>query len=147
MQFTTTYALSHAIVHFLLGSGLQNKLLGALAYLEVGILGHERLIMVEHGRKLLQFDLLLPASAASAIPTQRYKFVVCLPAVDGRGVATKFCLGDGFMGTQTHLPPKFSFSSDFGHFISKMLENAKFAHVSIKMILKYYNFWGGDVPR
>ena len=32
--------------------------------------------------------------------------------------------GDGFMGTQTHLPPKFSFSSDFGHFIWKM-ENAK----------------------
>ena len=25
------------------------------------------------------------------------------------------------MGTQTHLPPKFSFSSDFGHFILKML--------------------------
>ena len=27
--------------------------------------------------------------------------------------------GDGFMGTQAHLPPKFSFSSDFGHFILK----------------------------
>ena len=24
---------------------------------------------------------------------------------------------DGFIGTQTHLPPKFSFSSDFGYFI------------------------------
>ena len=36
-----------------------------------------------------------------------------------------FIWGDGFMGTQTHLPPKFSFSSDFGHFILKMLENAK----------------------
>ena len=46
-----------------------------------------------------------------------------------RGVATKFCLGGGFMGTQTHLPPKLSFSSDFGHFIWKMLENAKFAYV------------------
>ena len=33
--------------------------------------------------------------------------------------------GVGFIGTQTHLPPKFSCSSDFGHFILKMLENAK----------------------
>ena len=40
--------------------------------------------------------------------------------------------GDGFMGTQIHLPPKFSFSSDFGHFILKMLENIKFAYVSRK---------------
>ena len=61
--------------------------------------------------------------------------------------ATKFCLGgDGFMGTQTHVSPKFSFSSDFGHFISKMLENAKFANVSRKKMLKYHNFWG-DFPR
>ena len=30
------------------------------------------------------------------------------------------------MGTQTHLPPKFSVTSDFGHFILKMLKNAKF---------------------
>ena len=56
--------------------------------------------------------------------------------VVARGIATRFCfkqnLGDGFMGTQTHLPPKFIFSSDFGHFISKMLENAKFANVPRK---------------
>ena len=45
-------------------------------------------------------------------------------------------VGDGFMGTQTHLPPKFSLSSDFGHFISKMLDNAKVANVSRKKILK-----------
>ena len=31
----------------------------------------------------------------------------------------------GFIGTQTHLPQKFGFSSDFGHFILKMFENAK----------------------
>ena len=37
--------------------------------------------------------------------------------------------GGGFMGTEIHLPQKFSFSSDFGHFILKMLENAKFSHV------------------
>ena len=43
-----------------------------------------------------------------------------------KGAATKFCLGgDGLMGTQTHLLPKFSFSSDFGHFIWEMLENVK----------------------
>ena len=62
--------------------------------------------------------------------------------------------GNGFMGTQTQgilmdpnpPTPKFSFSSDFGHFISKMLENAKFANVSRKRILKYHNFWG-NVPR
>ena len=40
-----------------------------------------------------------------------------------------FVWGDGFMGTQANLPQKFSFSSDFGHFISKMLENTKFANV------------------
>ena len=37
-----------------------------------------------------------------------------------------FVGGDGLMGTQTHLPAKFSFSSDFGNFILRMLENAKF---------------------
>ena len=64
-----------------------------------------------------------------------------------RGVATKFCLeGDGFMCTQTHLHPNLCFSSDFGHFIYKMLENANFANVLRKKILKYHNFWG-DVPR
>ena len=50
------------------------------------------------------------------------------------------------VGAQTHLPPKFSFSSDFGLFISKMLKNAKFANVSRKKIPRYYIFWG-DVLR
>ena len=49
------------------------------------------------------------------------------------------------MATQTYLPPKFSFSTDFGHFILKMLENAKFAYVSRKNILKY-QFLGGTSP-
>ena len=49
-------------------------------------------------------------------------------------------------GTQTHLPPKSCFSSDFGHFILKMLENVIFAYVSRKKILKYHNFWGGRPP-
>ena len=44
----------------------------------------------------------------------------------GRGVATKFCLGDGFIGTETHLPPKFSLPSDFGHFILTMVEMQNF---------------------
>ena len=46
------------------------------------------------------------------------------------------------MGTQTHLPQKFSFSSDFGHFILKMLENAKFAYLRVKKKYNYYNLWG-----
>ena len=33
------------------------------------------------------------------------------------------------MGTKTHLPQKFSFSSDFGHYILKILENAKVIRV------------------
>ena len=53
--------------------------------------------------------------------------------------------GDGIIGSQVHLPPKFSFSPDFGHFIWKMLENAKFSDMS-KKILKYHYSWG-DVPR
>ena len=34
-----------------------------------------------------------------------------------RASPRSFVWGDGFIGTQTHLPQKFSFSSDFGHFI------------------------------
>ena len=35
-------------------------------------------------------------------------------------------LGDGFIGTQTHLPPKFTFASELDHFILNMLENVIF---------------------
>ena len=35
------------------------------------------------------------------------------------------------------LTPEFSFSSDFGHFILNMLENAIFLYASGKKILKY----------
>ena len=59
-----------------------------------------------------------------------------------KGVPTKLWLGVGFISTQSHLPPKFSFSSDFGHFILKILENAKI-YVLRKKILKYPNFCGG----
>ena len=34
-------------------------------------------------------------------------------------------MGVGFIGTKIHLPQKFIFSSDFGHFILKRLEKAK----------------------
>ena len=43
----------------------------------------------------------------------------------GKGAATKFCLREGtdsWAGTQTYLTPKFTFSSDFGHYIFKMLD-------------------------
>ena len=45
-----------------------------------------------------------------------------------RAPPRSFDLGGGFKGTQAHLPQQFSFSSDFGHFILKMLENAKFSY-------------------
>ena len=45
--------------------------------------------------------------------------------------------GDGFIGSQAHLPPKFNLSFDFGHFISKMLENAKMLCVTRKK--RYWN--------
>ena len=38
--------------------------------------------------------------------------------------------------------PKFNFSSDFGHFILKMLENAKFEYMSRTKLFKFPNFWG-----
>ena len=44
------------------------------------------------------------------------------------------------MGTQTHLPQKFIFSSDSGHFILKMLDYSKLLYVSGKKLLKYNNF-------
>ena len=42
-----------------------------------------------------------------------------------------------FIGTQTHLspiPPKISFSSDFGHFILKRLENENVYYVLSKQL-------------
>ena len=65
-------------------------------------------------------------------------------ACQGRRHEVFFFLGggDGFIGTLTHLPPKLSFSSDFGHFILKMVENAKFPQCEEKKMLKYHHFWG-----
>ena len=51
-------------------------------------------------------------------------------------LSQSFVWGDKCMGTQIHLPPKSSLSSDFNHFILKLLENAKFVYVSRK---KYWN--------
>ena len=55
------------------------------------------------------------------------KMDIC--GVTRNDAATSFLLGGGggvggFIGTQTRLPPKSSFSSDFDHLILKMLENA-----------------------
>ena len=38
--------------------------------------------------------------------------------------------------------PKFSLSSDFGHFILKMLENGFFLYLRVKKLLKHSYFWG-----
>ena len=49
------------------------------------------------------------------------------------------------MSTQAHLPRKFSFSSNFGHFILKMLKNAncKYVHVKKKVTDPANNYeWG-----
>ena len=38
------------------------------------------------------------------------------------------------MGTQTNLPTKFIFASDFNHFILKILDDAKFVYVPRKKV-------------
>ena len=91
-------------------------------------------------------DVLVEAHFISFSGNSPTKFAMRLHTGSSRGVATTFFWGDGFIGTQTHIPQKFSFSSDFGHFILKMEENAKFSSVSRKRMLKYHHFWG-DVPR
>ena len=62
-----------------------------------------------------------------------------------QGRRHKALMGGGgifiMIGTQTHLPLKFSFSSDFDHFLFKMLQNAKFQYVLIKKLLKFLYFW------
>ena len=64
----------------------------------------------------------------------------------GAGASPRsFVWGDGFIGTQTHLPPKFSFSSDFGQFILEMVENAKLSCVK-KNDAEISYFLGGTSP-
>ena len=50
----------------------------------------------------------------------------------GHAVTTKFWVGED-SDNQTHLPPKFIFSSDFGHLILKMLK--------IKMLMRVLFTW------
>ena len=54
----------------------------------------------------------------------------------------KVLIGDGFMGTQTHIHPKFSFSSDFGQFIMKIFAKSKFLF-RIKKVAGISSFLGG----
>ena len=66
------------------------------------------------------------------LPQKNHFFVQYLGSNNSRASPRTFVWGDGFMGTEIaeiHLPQKFSFYSDFGHFIFKMLKNAKFPHV------------------
>ena len=55
-----------------------------------------------------------------------YKFQILAITLVAKAPSQSFDWGGGRMhkciglGTQTHLPPKFSFSSDFGHYILKM---------------------------
>ena len=52
------------------------------------------------------------------------------------GAATKFWLGGRILVRQIHLPPKFDFSSDFGHFILKILKKSIFLLFPFLKILK-----------
>ena len=55
-----------------------------------------------------------------------YKTVTFICTVIHAGASQRiFDWGVGVIDTQTHLPPKFNFSSDLGHFVLKMFENAK----------------------
>ena len=64
----------------------------------------------------------------------------------GRGVATKFCLGGRIHRHPNPPTPKFSFSSDFGHFILKMMENAKNVIRVKKKDAEISTFLGGRPP-
>ena len=66
----------------------------------------------------------------------------------GRRHEDLFGGGGRFLGTQPNLPPKLSLSSDFGHFILKMLKNAKFkCQVSCQEKVSEISSFLGDVPR
>ena len=67
--------------------------------------------------------------------------IIQLPA---RASPRSFDWGVGFIGTQTHLPPKFSFSSDFDYFILKMLENGKLYTFQEQRFRNIHNFWGSS---
>ena len=72
----------------------------------------------------------------------KYQYQCCVTIKQARAPPRSFVWGDRFMGTQTNLPPRFIFSSNFGHFILKMLDHAKLLYVSRKKLLKYHNLGG-----
>ena len=82
---------------------------------------------------------------ASVAPPPLDPLVASVDIVNG--VATKFCLSGevGFIGTQTHLPPKFSFYSDFGHLI--MLKKGNFYTFHEKKYTEISKFLGNCPPR
>ena len=72
-------------------------------------------------------EMLIPVCLLDAIFSQRCDEKSTRPHRLAGLLASprSFVWGDGFIGTQTYLPQKFSFSSDFGHFILKVVGNAK----------------------
>ena len=54
--------------------------------------------------------------------------------------------GGRILVRQTHLPPNYDFSSDFGHFILKILKNLKFLVSYLKQNFKNRYFGGGGRP-
>ena len=62
------------------------------------------------------------------------------------GTATKFWLGGGADSGPSNPPtPNSDFSSNFGHFILKVLKDLETLVSSLRQICKYRDFWG-DVP-
>ena len=57
------------------------------------------------------------------------------------GARHEVWLGGQIQVRQTHLPPNSNFSSNFGHFISKVLENLKI-DMNSKFFFKTRDFWG-----
>ena len=92
-----------------------------------------------HSVRLSVTDKLLPTLAAR--PAYACVHSTCMHP---RSPLRSLDWGDGFIGTQTHLPPKVSFSPDFVHFILKMLENETIRVK--KKVSEMYSFFGGGRP-
>ena len=96
---------------------------------------------------LLTLQWLIPHQIMSSLHIHRRKRIMMTAGkqCDSGASPRSFVWGDGFIGTQTHLPPKCSFSSDFSYFIWKMVENAKLSCVK-KKGTEISSFLGGRPP-
>ena len=64
-----------------------------------------------------------------------------------RAFPRSFDYGVGFIGTQTHLHPKFNFSSDFGYFYLENVGKCKILYLRFKKkLLKCRKLWWVATP-